>query len=111
MALTRKSSGPGKTEAARKKAQAKSLLKPQAGVRDLPSRELTPASATTNAVIFGNCLFDGEDGYYYMWTSCDSNEACGEDCIWSIPYECAVAGTVICYCADGCPAWAVEISC
>lgn len=110
MSLTQKTHGVGKTECLRERAKQNSLLNPRSNVRSLP-KEITPNADTKDRVIFGNCLFDGEDGYYYMWTSCDSNEACGEDCYWQIPYQCAVAATVIGYCQDGCPAWAVQVCC
>ena len=111
MKLTQKAQVAKKTEEARKVARERSVSVASDKVRALPSNVISPKSNTANAVIFGNCLYDGGEGYYYMWTSCNSDEACGEDCVWTIPYDCAVAGTIIGYCADNCPAWAVEISC
>ena len=109
MQFTTKNRGIGKkTDFLLAMAKNKSMLLKEA-TNPIPP-QITRDSQTKNAVIFGNCLFDGDDGNYYMWTSCDSNEACGQDCYWTIPYACAVAGTVIGYCPDGCPAWAVEVN-
>ena len=109
MQFTTKNCGVGKkTDFLLEMAKQGSMLQEDANKR-IPPR-ITSDSQTKNAVIFGNCLFDGGEGYYYMWTSCDTNEACGQDCYWTIPYERVVAGTVIGYCQDGCPAWAVEVN-
>lgn len=61
-------------------------------------------------VIFGNCLHKVPGGYA-IWTSEDNKVACGEDYIWYIPEDCAVAAVRVGVCPGDSPAWAVEIRC
>lgn len=79
--------------------------------------DLKPISSDVNdfkvkghKVIFGNCLHYIPGGFK-MWTSCNSFEACGNDCVWLIPKKCFVGTVPIGFCSDGCQAWAVEIRC
>ena len=98
-----------KTAKSRAEAEKTFVQRGDAIVRPI-STDVSDFRDKRHRVIFGNCLHKVPGGYA-LWTSEDSKVACGEDYIWYIPEDCAVAAVRVGVCPGDSPAWAVEIRC